>query len=181
MSYSDPVTRSWYLPVWRGGTWWWVWQEHATDDSLVHGVWFRGGNPGDKRCRVLDCPIYISYRSLGSSMGCKGIKRIYNEGLELKGQGKPIQSFYEKPRLIDTRLSHVLGLEDTMRWHGLRWLTNKLGKYSPLMVREFYTTYAMTILQDLPKRKKPLDQPRLQEVLVRGWQVNILEKMIRRV
>lgn len=46
------------------------------------------------------------------------------------------------------------------------------------MVREFYVAYAATILRDIPKGKKPLTQPRLREVLVRGQWVNILEEMI---
>lgn len=47
--------------------------------------------------------------------GVKGMKVIYDEGLELKGKGKPTQSFYEEPRLIDAGLSHVTRLEDNIR------------------------------------------------------------------
>lgn len=49
----------------------------------------------------------------------------------------------------------------------------KLGKYSSLIVRQFYATYAATIVQDLPKGKKALDHPKFRKVLVRGRQVNI--------
>lgn len=45
-------------------------------------------------------------------------------------------------------------------------------------MREFYAAYVATILQALLKGKKPFEQPRLQDVLVRGWRVDISEKVI---
>lgn len=53
--------------------------------------------------------------------------------------------------------------------------------YSPILVWELYASYTVTILQDLPKRKKPLEQPILREVFVIGWQADISEEMIRHV
>lgn len=55
---------------------------------------------------------------------------------------------------------------------------DKLGRYAPVLVLEFYVAYIATILHDLPNRKRPLTQPRLTEVLVRGRHVNILEEII---
>lgn len=59
--------------------------------------------------------------------------------------------------MIAIELSHVLGLEDTMTRHGLRWLNNKLEHYTPTLVWEFYADYEATILRNLPKEKKPLE------------------------
>lgn len=49
------------------------------------------------------------------------------------------------------------------------------------MVREFYTSYAATVHNTLPKEKKPLAQPKLTNMRVRGQQVDILETSIRRM
>lgn len=84
-----------------------------------------------------------------------------------KRAGK-VRLFYEEPRLIDTGLSHVPEVEDTIVLHGFGWLTAKMDHYYPAMVHEFYAAYAATILLDLPKGKKTLEYPRLREVLVRG-------------
>lgn len=91
---------------------------------------------------------------------------ILLEGIQHKKQGKPIHSIYKEPQLIDKGVSHVLGLEDTMISYRLKWLTDKLGRYAPMLVWEFYVAYAATILYDLPKEKRPLTQSRLREVLV---------------
>lgn len=64
---------------------------------------------------------------------------------------------------------------------GLGWLTKKIDSYSPALVQEFYVAYIATILKDLRKKKKPLDQPQLLEVLVRGRWVNISEETIHHV
>lgn len=82
---------------------------------------------------------------------------------------------------MDIGLSHIPVLEVEIRLHGLRWLTYKLGEYSLLIVQEFNAAYAATILQELLKGKKTLNQPKLREVLVRGRRIDISEKMIHRM
>lgn len=57
--------------------------------------------------------------------------------------------------------------------------TAMLDRYSLVMVQEFYATYVAIILHGLPKG--PLEQPRLREVLVKGWWVDISEEMIHHV
>lgn len=64
-----------------------------------------------------------------------------------------------------------------MTQHRLRWLTDKLGCYALTLVWEFYLTYAATILHDISKEKKHLEQSRLGEVLLRGQWVDISEDM----
>lgn len=63
----------------------------------------------------------------------------------------------------------------------LQWLTKSLKRYSSTMVRELYASYVATIHSTLPKRKKPLAQPRLTETKVKGWQVDISETTICRI
>lgn len=67
-----------------------------------------------------------------------------------------------------------------LRWirHRLQWLSERLGMYALLEVREFYAAYASTILQYHPKRKKGMDQSKLRRVLVGGHRVDISEETI---
>lgn len=52
-----------------------------------------------------------------------GMKEIYDKGLELKGQGKPIRQFHEESRLNESRLSRVPELETGINRHRLGWLS----------------------------------------------------------
>lgn len=55
--------------------------------------------------------------------GIEGMKNIYDNGLQGKRQGKLVLSFYEEPWLIDTGLSHISGVEESMKQYGLEcWL-----------------------------------------------------------
>lgn len=80
--------------------------------------------------------------------------------------------------MTDTGLSHIPGIEVAMTRHGLRCLIAKMDHYSPILVRGFYAAYVTTMFQDLPKGKKPFNQPRLQDVSLRGRRVDISEEMI---
>lgn len=65
-----------------------------------------------------------------------------------------------------------------MTMYGLHWVTKSLGKYSQMLVRKFYASYAATMHHSLPKGKKPLTQPRLIDIWLRGRWVDISEETI---
>lgn len=90
---------------------------------------------------ISSTPNLITHR-----WGAEGMEATYNNSLQPKGQRKKIWSFYEDPRLINTRLSYVPEFEEATTRHAYRWLTTKLDHYSPIMVWEFYTSYATAIL-----------------------------------
>lgn len=75
------------------------------------------------------------------------MKAICDKGLELKGSGKPVWQFHEESRLNDSKLSRVPNLEAEIDRHGLMWLSQRLAKYTPYLIREFYAIYAATIFQ----------------------------------
>lgn len=56
-----------------------------------------------------------------------------------------------------TELSKVPNLEVEIDHYGLRWLSQRLGKYALYLVGGFYVTYVATIFRDLAKRKKAID------------------------
>ena len=64
--------------------------------------------------------------------------------------------------------------------HRLEWTARPLGRYSEEMVREFYASYVATLLSQIDRRAAPAKQAPLEQVLVRGVQVDISLPAIRR-
>ena len=64
--------------------------------------------------------------------------------------------------------------------HRLEWTARPLGRYSEEMVREFYTSYVGTLLSHIDRRAAPAKQALLEQVQVRGVQVDISLPAIRR-
>lgn len=92
------------------------------------------------------------------------MRDIYD--IQVTMQGMQPRSIYEEPWV--TKLNSVLGIEDTIKRYGLQWLTKSLRMYSPIVVREFYASFATTIQSILSKGKKPLAQPRPMETRLRS-------------
>lgn len=62
------------------------------------------------------------------------MEKIYNQRLELKGQGKLVRPFHEESQLNDSGLSRVLALEAEIDRPELWLLLERLDKYAPLLV-----------------------------------------------
>lgn len=82
---------------------------------------------------------------------------ILFKGIQPKERGNPTHSIYEEPKVIGDGLSCALGLKDTMIPYGLQWLTEVLGRYSQIMVREFYASM----------------QPRFSSIFPRGSDLSL--------
>ena len=63
--------------------------------------------------------------------------------------------------------------------HRLEWTTCPLGRYSEEMVREFYASYVATLRSQIDRRVAPAKQAPLEQVRVRGVQVDISLPAIR--
>ena len=64
--------------------------------------------------------------------------------------------------------------------HRLKWIARLLGSYSEEMVREFYVSYVATLRSQIDRRAAPAKQALLEQVRVRGVQVDISLPAIRR-
>ena len=64
--------------------------------------------------------------------------------------------------------------------HRLEWTTRPLGRYSEEMVREFYASYVATLRSQIDRRAAPAKQAPLEQVRVRGVQVDISLPAIHR-
>ena len=64
--------------------------------------------------------------------------------------------------------------------HRLEWTARPLGRYSEEVVREFYASYVATLRSQIDKRAAPAKQAPLEQVRVRGVQVDISLPAIRR-
>ena len=64
--------------------------------------------------------------------------------------------------------------------HRLEWTARPLGRYSEEVVREFYGSYVETLRSQIDRRAAPAKQAPLEQVRVRGMQVDIFLLAIRR-
>ena len=64
--------------------------------------------------------------------------------------------------------------------HRLEWTAHPLGRYSEEVVREFYASYVATLQSQIDRRAAPVKQAPLEQVRVRGVQVDISLPAIRR-
>lgn len=123
---------------------------------------FKEGSKEGADAKSSVAPSLSSVPDAFTNLWCvEGMEAIYLEDMQPKEQCKPTRFIYEKPRVIDDKLSYVPGLKETMIHYGLMWLTESFVWYSSILVRKFYASYAATIQLSLPKGKKPLSQPRL--------------------
>ena len=65
--------------------------------------------------------------------------------------------------------------------HHLEWTARSLGRYSEEMVREFYASYVATLQSQIDRRAAPAKQAPLEQVRVRGVQVDIFQPAIRQI
>lgn len=64
--------------------------------------------------------------------------------------------------------------------HLLEWKARPLGRYNEEVVREFYASYVATLRSYIDRRAAPVKQAPLEQVRVRGVQVDISLSAIRR-
>ena len=64
--------------------------------------------------------------------------------------------------------------------HRLELTARSLGRYSEEMIREFYASYVATLRSQIDRRAAPAKQAPLEQVRVRGVQVDISLPAIRR-
>ena len=57
--------------------------------------------------------------------------------------------------------------------HRLEWTARPLRRYNEEMVREFYASYVATLRSQIDRRDAPAKQAPLEQVRVRGVQVDI--------
>ena len=65
--------------------------------------------------------------------------------------------------------------------HRLEWTTHMFERYNEEMVREFYASYVATLWSQIDRRSPPAKQAPLEQVQVRGVQVDISLLAIRRI
>ena len=64
--------------------------------------------------------------------------------------------------------------------HRLEWKARPLGQYNEEIVREFYASYVATLQSQIDRRAAPAKQAPLEQVRVRGVQVDISMPAIHR-
>ena len=82
-------------------------------------------------------------------------------------------------RVLTGSLSTMPEIHNLFTRHRLEWTTCPLEHYNEEMVREFYASYVATLRSQIDKRAAPAKQAPLEQVRVRGVQVDISLPAIR--
>ena len=64
--------------------------------------------------------------------------------------------------------------------HRLEWTARPLGRYIEEVIREIYASYVATLRSQIDRRAAPAKKAPLEQVRVRGVQVDIFLPVIRR-
>ena len=90
------------------------------------------------------------------------------------------QKFTMERRVLTGSLSTMPEIHNLFSRHRLEWTAHPLGCYSEEMVREFYASYIATLRSQIDRRAAPAKQAPLEQVRVRGVQVDMSLPAIRR-
>ena len=77
-------------------------------------------------------------------------------------------------------LMMMLEIHNLFTRHRLEWTARPLGRHSEELIREFYASYVGTLQSQIGRRAAPAKQAPLEQVQVRGIQVDISLPAIRR-
>ena len=76
-------------------------------------------------------------------------------------------------RILTGSLPTMSEIHNLFSRHRLEWTTRPLGRYIEEMVREFYASYVASLLSQIDRGAAPAKQAPLEQVRVRGVQVDI--------
>ena len=83
-------------------------------------------------------------------------------------------------RVLTGSLPTMPEIHNLFTRYRLEWTARPLGRYSEELVREFYASYIATLRSQIDRRAAPAKQAPLEQVRVRGVQVDISLPFIRR-
>lgn len=98
-------------------------------------------------------------------------------------QDNPSGIFIKRHRYL-TGLGSVSLLQAIFDRYHLGWMTQPIGSYSPVLVWELYAFYHAILLLTMPKSRgfmRYIKYPQLEQTLVKGVMIDILEAKIHRV
>lgn len=116
----------------------------------------------------LDGSIIVLVHVVGQSR-CSYIKDmldIYREDFQQDNRGRHTLTIYEEPWILTFNFNGMSILHDTITQYRLDQLAAQLRKYSPIVVYEFYASYATTVVEATLTKAKPISHPRLTRTLV---------------
>lgn len=91
----------------------------------------------------------------------KDMAGIFYEDFCQDYNGWHTRTIFEVSQILTFSFDSVLILRNTIARYRLDLLAAPLGKYSPVLVRGFYASYAATVIEATLKKAKPIMQPRL--------------------
>ena len=106
--------------------------------------------------------------------------QVYSDAKFLTDKGVMTQTLTLERRVLTRSLPTMPEIHNLFTRHRLEWTAPLLGRYSEEMVREFYASYVATLRSYIDRQAAPAKQASLEQVRVRGMQVDISLPAIRR-
>ena len=110
----------------------------------------------------------------------EGQFQVYSDAKFLTDKGVMTRTLTLERRVLTGSLPSMPEIHNLFTRHRLEWTAHPLGRYSEEVVREFYASYVATLRSQIDRRASPAKQAPLEQVRVRGVQVDISLPAIRR-
>ena len=108
-----------------------------------------------------------------------GQYQVYSDAKFLNDKEVMTQTLIVERRVLTGSLPTMLEIHNLFTRHRLEWTARSLGRYCKEFVRDFYASYVATLRSQIDRRAAPAKQAPLEQVRVRGVQVDISLPAIR--
>ena len=109
-----------------------------------------------------------------------GQYQVYSDAKFINDKRVMTRTLTLEQQVLTGSLSMMPEIHNLFTRHQLELTARPLGRYSEEMVREFYASYVATLRSQIDRRAAPAKQAPLEQVRVRGVQVDISLLAIRR-
>ena len=106
--------------------------------------------------------------------------QVYSDAKFLNDKGVMTRTLTLERRVLTGNLPTMLEIHNLFTRHRLEWTARPLGCYSEEMIQQFYASYVATLRSQIDRRAAPAKQAPLEQVPVRGVQVDISLPAIHR-
>uniref|UniRef100_M1DUW8 Integrase core domain containing protein n=1 Tax=Solanum tuberosum TaxID=4113 RepID=M1DUW8_SOLTU len=91
--------------------------------------------------------------------------QLYQNDTMLNNHRRMTQTVTVELKVLTGSLHTAPAIQELFRRHKFEWMARSLRTYSEAMTRDFYASYAATVLNSISKWAKPAAQPPLQSIL----------------
>ncbi|KAH0748213.1 hypothetical protein KY290_027445 [Solanum tuberosum] len=154
--------------------------EITDDDTMVMYVNIHEPDPA-ARPQLIAC--YLSMWTVNRS------KKFFNKGIVTKNESFKRHAIMPETRVVVVDIKVFPDIYWTFQFHQFDWMENAPGEYSSHLAREFYSSYAATLMNFVAEtettkcgqRDNAITWVPLNSIIVRGESIDISEATINRM